>query len=180
MKLSKTSWIFLGVGAFLIAAVILGWTYLQLLDQQQQTAARLTLAQKSLTGMNFVDLVEKRDSLAQQADKSASDITNTQNKLSSSKDSIDATNAILADAKACNANITNISSPGLGAEDLAGIKCETLSISIDADGNLQILSRFISSLSQIFPTSVVKSVKIYGPGNFSAKIELVIYNYKGN
>lgn len=198
MKFSRTTWTFFAVVVFLLVTVILGWTYSQQVDQQQQLALRLTQAQKNLAGINFVDLVAKKAPLVQQADHYNSEINDTKNKLTSSKDSIDATDSILADAKICSANVTDISSPGLGNEDFSGLKCETLSFSIKADGDLYVLSNFISSLSQVFPTSVVKSVGI-GPKDsnsqvsldsqtsqgsrekiYTASISLVIYNYKGN
>lgn len=184
MKFSKSVWIFLAIGTFLLAAVFLVWTYREQADQQQQMALSFSQAQKTLAGIKTDDLIAKKTSLTQQIAMFSSQIDDTKIKLSFSKDSLDVTDSILSDAKNYFIDITDIGSSGKSTDNLFGIKCETLSFSIKMNGNLHYLSQFASSLSQVFPTSEIKSININGKegsgDNYSASINLVIYNYKAN
>jgi type II secretory pathway pseudopilin PulG len=182
VKLSKTSWVFLAVIALLLAAAIPGWIYSQKFDEQQQITLRLNQTRNTLSSIKTDDLVAKQEQYQQQFVQYKFQIEETRSKMSFSQDSIDAIETILADAKTCKVDITTISTSGFSTENLSGTQCETLPISINANGSLYYLSDFISNLSQIFPTSVIKTstVNNAGSNNYTTSINLVIYNYRGN
>ena len=227
MKLSKTTWVALIIGVIVIAVITLGWTYSQENAQKTQLDTALVAAKQKLAGLTLDELNAQKAQLTEQAaqiNAQAEDITA---QLSSSKDSIEATDMILANAKSHNVEVVDISSPGLSSDSLSGIDSETLSVDIQVEGNVQNIANFTVSLSQIFPTAVVKTVQMdksstseptpsptptptvtptptptvtptptaeptsspTPPGpttfalpekDFSAKISLVIYNYRGS
>jgi hypothetical protein len=215
MKLTKTTWICLVVGAIVISALSLGWTYSQQTDQQSLLEKNLTSARQRLALIKFDDLNAQKAQSLQQIEEFNAQLKTVTTSLSSSKNSIEATNIILEDAKSFNVDINEMSSEGRSTEDLAGVKCETLVISLKVKGNLQNIADFAVSLSQKFPTSVEKLVKMERlpptptptptptdtpaltpvpglpqpppgftpiPGSekdFSASLNVVIYNYKG-
>jgi|WetSurMetagenome_2_1015567.scaffolds.fasta_scaffold59442_3 hypothetical protein len=182
MKHNKTTFIILGVGAFLVAAIVLGWIYLQKLDEQQQIASSFSLAQKKLAAIKIDDLNASKDLYTRQISQYNSQITDTKSKLSSSKNSLDATDDILAAAKPFNFKIEQISSAGIGTESYSGVNCQTLGISLRLNGDLSAIANFVPVLSQMFPTGVVTSTKIdKTPLNdvYQGQINLIIYNYKG-
>ena len=174
----------MAAGTFVLTLIILVWTYRQQADQQQQIALSLNQAQKTLAAIKFDDLIANKALLTQQTATYSSRIDDTKSKLFSVKDSIGVTDSILSEAKNYFVNIIDVSSSGSNTENLYGIKCDTLSISIKMEGNFHYLSGFVSSLSRVFPTCEVKVVSINGNerngDNYSASINLVIYNYKGN
>lgn len=213
MKLSKTGWISLVVGAIVISALSLGWTYSQETDQQNQLAKNLALSKQRLALINFDDLNTQKAQALKQIEELNSQLATVKTNLSSNKDSIDATNVILENAKSHNLNITQMLSTGQGTEDVAGTKCESLAIALKVEGNIQNIADFAVSLKQNFPTSVEKLVQMQRlpppptptptdtstltpvpdlpqppPGfapisgsekDFSASLNVVIYNYKG-
>ena len=230
MKLSKTTWVALIIGVIVIAVITLGWTFSQENSQNKQLGADLASAKQKLAGIKLDDLNTQKAQLTEQMAQINTQIEDTSAKLSSSKDSIDATDMILANAKNHNVEVVDISSPGLSSESVSGIDSEILSVDVQVEGNVQNIANFTISLSQIFPTAVVTTVQMdklstpeptpiptptptptptvtptptptitptatpeptsspTPPGftpivppekDFSAKISLVIYNYKG-
>jgi hypothetical protein len=182
VKFSKTTWIFLGVGVFLLAAFILGWIYVQQIDQQQKLASRLSQAQKSLALIRFDDLNASKDSYTRQISQYTAQIKETKALLTCLKNNLDASDDILASARSAGIKITEMSSSGLGSEDLSGTPCHVTPITFKVTGDLNMLADYIADLSQIFPTGIVKASKIdrdLTTGKYKASISLVIYNYKG-
>jgi Tfp pilus assembly protein PilO len=182
VKLSNKTWVYLAIILVVITAAILAWKNGQQMDQEQQLRTRLTQSQNTLANLKIDDLVVKKETYTKELAQYSSQIESTKSKLSSTRDSIDATDALLADARSYNINITDIKSSGFSTESLAGRQYETLGISITANGKFQYLSNFISSLSKVFPTSIIKSSTVdqSSQGIYNASINLVIYNYKGN
>ncbi len=228
MKLSKTTWIALIIGVIAIAVITLGWTYSQENAQQRQLDTDLASAKQKLAGLKLDDLNTQKAQITDQMAQVNTETEDIEAKLSSSKDSIDATDMILENAKNHNLEVVDISSSGLSSDSLTGIDTETLSIDVQVEGNMQNIANFTSSLSEVFPTAVVATVQMdrlstpeetptptptvtptpsptptptvtptpspeptsspTPPGftpivppekDFSAKISIVIYNYKG-
>jgi hypothetical protein len=182
VKFSKTTWIFLGVGTFLLAAFILGWVYLQKVDQQQQLASRLSQAQRTLAGIKLDDLSASRDPYIRQIAQYTSQIKETKALLTCLKNNLDASDDILASARASGVKITEMNSSGVGSEDLSGTPCQIIPITFKVSGDLNILAAYIANLSQIFPSCILKSTKIEQDektSKYKATVTLVIYNYKG-
>lgn len=195
MKFSKTSWIFLAVGIVLIAGISLGWIYSQQNDQQQQLATQLSQAKIRLSGIKTDDLQARKEQLTQQIGQYNVQLADAKTRLSSLKDSLDVTNTLLADAKNYGVDVVEISSPGLSGENLSGTNCEILAVALTIKGDISRIAGFVYSLSQIFPTSSIKSVQAdvektapaASPSpsepttvkTTTATINLVIYNYKG-
>jgi hypothetical protein len=182
MKFNKTTWLFCGVGAFLAAALILGWIYLQKLDQQQQVSSNFKQAQKTLAAIKFDDLNASKDLYTRQISQFNTQITDIKSRLSSSKNSLDATDDILASSKSLGVKINQISSVGLGTENYSGANCQTLGITIKVSGDLNAISNFVPCLSQMFPTGIVNNTKIdknTETTGYNGQINLIIYNYKG-
>lgn len=160
MKLSKTTWIALIIGVIVIAGFGLGWTYTQQNNQQKQLDNELAQANQRLNKITLNDLNTQKAQLTQQLEQINTQTEDTKTKLSSSKDSIDATDAILGDAKSHDIDITDISSSGISSGNLGAVTSQTLSINIKVEGNVQNIASFAISLSQIFPTAVVKTVQM--------------------
>lgn len=160
MKLSKTSWISLIIGAIIIAAASLGWTYSQTTDQQTQLNNKLVQAKQQLAQITFDELNDQKDRLSQQTEQVNSQTAAVKTKLSTPIDSIGATNIILEDAKSHNVNIFEIYSPGLSTEKLASTDFGTLIIGLKVSGTIQNIVGLAASLSERFPTSIERTVQI--------------------
>ena len=222
MKFSKASWIVLIIGILIIVACCFGWIYLQKSDQQKQLESNLEGAKKNLALIKYDDLNSQKDLLSQQIEQLNNRLAATQDRLKSPEDSINATDAILEDAKSHGIDILNMRSQGQSKDSLSGIDFDALSIEVEFAGNIHDISNFAISLNEKFPTSIESLVQIdkseptptptptdtptptppptptptpttlitpVPPGftpivppekDYMGKLNLVIYNYKGN
>jgi hypothetical protein len=160
VKLTKTTWIALIVGIIVIAGFSLGWIYSGQNSEKNQLDSEIALANQKLSRITFDDLNTQKDQLTQQMDLINTQTEETKANLVSSEDSIDATDMILEDARNNNVDVVDMSSSGLSTESLADINADTLSISIKVVGSEQDIARFATSLGQIFPTCVVKTIQM--------------------
>jgi len=160
VKLSKATWISSIIGAIIIAAASLGWTYSQETDQQTHLNDKLAGANQQLAQIKVEDLNTQKDALTQQIGQVNLQIADMKTKLSASAGSIDATNTILEDAKNHGVNVLEISSSGLSTESLASTSLGALTISIKVSGPIRNITDLAASLSEQFPTSVEKTVQL--------------------
>jgi hypothetical protein len=205
VKISRTTWICLVAGIFIIAGISLGMARSQQTDRQQQLQDKLTQANLSLSQIKVDELIEKKETLTSQIGSYEAQTAETLAILAYSKDSIDVTAEVLAEAKKQGVDIDEISSPGTSTEVLDGNTCETLQLNLRVAGDIRNISDFVCGLSKTFPTSVIKSVqidikqpsaesspKISGAeasgmteqedgdsNNTAVSINMVIYNFKG-
>ncbi len=158
MKLTKTTWIFLIVVVLLVAAVGLGMTRSRQASQKDDLEQQLAQANKKLSLSQTADLAEQKDRLTQQINQSNARIASSRGQLSSSEDSISATNIILTAAADCNVDIVSIGSSAVSSEKLAGLDFSTLPMAIDVQGEFNSITNFVVELSQKFPTGTAKVV----------------------
>jgi hypothetical protein len=184
----------------ILTAAILNWTYAQQSTQQSQLEDRLTQAKQKLAGIKFDDLEVQKEQLTREMEQVNSDLEILKTKLYSDRDSIDAANLVLEEAKNYNVDILDMTSPGLSSESLAGIACEALPLSLKVEGNIKDIVNFVSSLNHRFPTSIDKMVQldrlpppestptplpaggspaVVAEKDFSASISIGIYSYEG-
>jgi len=163
VKLSKTSWIFLVIGILIISAVSLGLLTTQQNKEMREMETKLNQAKEKLATFNDDSLSIQKDQVNQQIQKYNSQIADARMNLVYSQDNIDATNVILENAKGYGVTVNQITSPGSGSESIAGTNCDTLSFNIQATGDINSLAAFASSLSEKFPTGIVKTLQIDSP-----------------
>jgi hypothetical protein len=160
VKLSKTSWIFLTVGIFVIVGISLILTRVQQTDQQNKLQADLTQARLKLAAIKVDELILQKGNLTRQIADFESQTQETKAILTSSKDSIDTSAAVLDEAQNQGVKIVSLTSPGLNYEMLEGNKCETLPLNIRVRGNILNVADFVRALSRVFPTGVIKSIQL--------------------
>ena len=178
MKLSKTSWLFLAIGGFIISFASLGAVYFQQVHQQNQLNEELTLAEMKLNGF-------QQEALEMRLSQTLSQLETARATFSQPIGSI-ATSGILFDvAEAYGVEVTEISSSGLTSAKLEGIPCSVLTLTVRVEGDVPALVSFITKLNSYFRTGVVQSVAISIPEmtsgqESSANIRLVVYTYQGD
>jgi hypothetical protein len=157
MKISKISWLFLIAGIVVIAALSLGMTHSSQSDQQRQLRDQLTAAQKNLASMDTGALVAKQTQLNDEIARAAAQVNATKGQLTSNWDGIDAISAVLGLAAQRNLDVPSINAAPVGAEQLGGAPCTTVSLNLQVAGTLPDVRDFILALTQKFPTAWVKS-----------------------
>jgi len=178
LKLSKTSWLFLAIGGFIILFASLGAVYSQQVHQQNQLNEELTLAEMKLNGFQ-PEVLEIRLS------QTLSQLEPSRATLSQPIGSIATSSTLFDVAEAYGVEVTEISSSGLTSAKLEGIPCSVLTLTVRIEGDVPALVNFITNLNSYFRTGVVQSVAISIPEmtsgqESSANIRLVVYTYQGD
>ena len=184
MKLSKTSWLLIGIGIFMIISVGLGVVRYQQIQQQNTLNEKLALAQSRLNGIQLERLSQRQEELEQQLSQTLSESETARTTLSQPIGSISISNTLFDIAEANSVEIIEISSSGLANEELAGITCAALPLTARVEGEVTDLVGFITKLNSDLVTSLVRSVDIRIPETTSetkstAYIQMVIYTYQG-
>lgn len=184
MKLSKTGWLLLVIGVFIIILVGLGTVRAQQVHQQNELKEELALTQSKLQGIQLEQLSYRQEELERQLNQNDSQSDTAKAILSQPMGSITISDILFQIAEANSVNITEINSSGLGSEQLAGITCSVLAFTVRVVGEVADLVGYITSLNHNLATGIVKSTEINIPETTSdnkpsANIRVVIYTYRG-
>lgn len=184
MKLSKTSWALLIIGILTIACVSLGVARSQQLNERKQLNKELSVAELRLNKLQLEELSSRQEQLGKQLSQTTSQLNTVKAKLTQPIESIAASDTLFNTAELCGVEITEISSPGSASNNLEGLACSAIPLTVSVDGDIPNLISFIIKLHDDFTTGVVKSVDISVSENVtkkrsSANIQLVIYTYQG-
>jgi len=185
LKLSKTSWLLLAIGAFIIILAGLGAFRFQQVRQQNQLNEELVLAQLKLKAVQLEQLAQRQGELERHLSQTTSQFQAARTTLSQPVGSIGASSTLFDIAEACGAEVTEISSSGRTSEELEGIPCSVLTLTARVEGDVPNLVSFITELNSYLRNGVVKSVEISIPEmtseeKSSANIQLVVYSYQGD
>jgi type II secretory pathway pseudopilin PulG len=178
MKLSKTSWIIVAIGIFIITSASLGSVYVQQVGQKNQLNEEITLAEARLNKFQL-------EVLETQLRKTLSQLETAGDTLSQPVGSIATTGILFDAAQAYHVEVTDISSSELISTKLEGIPCSALTLTMNVEGYIHALVGFITNLRDYLKTSVVQSIAVSIPEMTdgqepSANIRLVIYTYRGD
>jgi len=196
-KLSKTSWLLLASGVFIIAFASLGMAYLNQSGQQTQLNQELSQAQLIIKKASTNELVPRKEELESRLAQAKSQLKAVKASLSQTKENIEACDSLFDIAETCDVEITEISSsPPMNNARLNEAIYTTLPLMVKLNGDMPDLIRFILNWTKENPTGVVESVRIGIPVTGSegeeeideeeeegkqpsASIKLVIYSYRG-
>ena len=184
MKLSKTSWLIIIIGFFVIILVGLGVVRSQQVHQQNELNEQLALAQSKIQVIQLEQLSHRQGELERHLSETDSQSESAKKILSQPIRSITISDLLFNVAEANSVNVTEITSSGLASEELAGVTCSVLPFTARVEGELTNLVSYITMLNSDLTTGFVKSVEINVPETSSTKkpsanIQLVIYTYQG-
>jgi Tfp pilus assembly protein PilO len=183
MKLSRTSWLIIIFGVFIIVLVGLIVIRFQQTGQRSDMNDEVITAKMKLDGIQIEPLEQRQAELEQQLNQVKAQSETARTALSQPIESITISDLLFDIAEANSANITSLSSSGLASAELVGVICSTLPLSATVEGSVTDLANFITQMNGELSTGILKSVEINVPETNdeapSASIELVIYSYKG-
>ena len=160
MKLGKTSWLILIVGVVIVAFASLGLAHSRQVSEHEQINEELTVAEMRLTNVQLKELQARKGELEAQLDESTAQLKAAEDNLSQSNESIDVTDFLFVIAQACGVVINDINSSDLSDDELAGVNCSVIRLSINVEGEVSSLIHFVARLNNDFTTGVVDSVDI--------------------
>jgi hypothetical protein len=185
LKLSKTSWLILAVGLFVVVAAGLGITRSQQAQEQGRLSEELELSQKSLAAIQVTGLQSQLDALQQSADEAQLKLDEAQSELDQTVVSVDVTEEFFSIASYCGVKVINLNTSPIVPNLFEGIGLATTSLNAMVEGQLSALIDFIEALNSDFTTGLIKATQIDIPPSTdnetpSASIQMIIYSYEVN
>lgn len=160
MKISKTTWIILIVGVFLILGSSIGWIYYQQLNQQNAIDADIAAAKETLAGINFDDLNRQKAEISKDMSAAEDDLEDIQKDLYTALDSIQITDILLSEAQYYDISIKEMSSSGEASASVAAIHYNTLDFVLNVEGTMKNIKLYVERINELFPTSASSYVQM--------------------
>ena len=189
IRITRTSWILLAVGIFVILVSSLGAAYGVQQSEKNRLDEELSLAQLRLAKYSPDELSAQQEELESQLAQIESEVTANKAHLSPSIENIEVIEALfVALAEATSVEVVEINSSNLASKKVEEATFSALPLNVTIEGDVPNLISFVRELSQEFPTNVVESIKMSIPEiiegeeieESSATIQLLIYTYQGD
>jgi len=179
INLSKTSWIILSVGVFIVVLAGLGVTYSQQLKANKEANESLEVTQMRLGQFNIVELEEQRATLQELYDRLYSQHDTGKTLLLQPVASIDVTDKCYEIADESNVKIVDIGTTGVNKETFINLPCEKISVKMIVQGNLSDMVGFIININEGFSTGYIVAVQTVIDDTPYTSLELTVYTYEG-
>jgi predicted ribosome-associated RNA-binding protein Tma20 len=184
IKFSKTGWLILATGIFIVVLAGLGITRSGQLQEQGKIKDELSISQKTLSNLQVKDLIKQLDELQQKADEGQVQLNEAKQKLDQTLVSVEVTDEFFSIATYCGVKVMSISTSPIIPNAFEGIGLDTTSVTAVAEGALPDLINFVVSINNDFTTGLVQSTQINIPppdsgDTPSASVQVIVYSYKG-
>jgi hypothetical protein len=186
LKLSRTSWMIISAGVFIVILAGLGLTYSQQSKEKTELSDTLSITEKRLDKFQITTMRQDLDELQEQIDENLIRLSEDKDRLRQPIESVDVTDEFFLIASYCNVMVMNISSSDIAKDSLEGIPCSTISLNSSVNGTVSDLINFVISLNNDYSAGVVESAQISIPESSAntsvtatAGIRMIIYSYEG-
>jgi hypothetical protein len=183
INLSKTSWIILSVGIFLVVLGGLGVTYSQKAKEKKEVDEQLELTNVRLDMFNISELEDEKYNLEVNLANNTKRHESLGEKLVESVISSDVTEKCYEIASQSNVEIFSIGSTDIKIVQLAALECNSINVQVTVTGELPDFVTYVKNLNQEFSTGYITSVKVelseVEDEPNKATIQLVVYSYEG-
>ena len=160
MKLGKASWLMLTVGIIIVAFGSLGIARAQQVEQRDQVEEEITVAERRLDNFQLKQLYTQKGELEERVEETESQLEAVKDELGQSIGSIGVTESLFEIAAANDVEIVIISSTDISTGKLANITSSIARITLNVEGDVPDLIKFITALNNDFTTGVVISAAI--------------------
>jgi hypothetical protein len=180
INVSKTSWIILSVGVFIVVLAGLGVTYSQQLKKSNEANDDLEVTQMRLGQFNIEELEQQKSEL-----ETIYDSVSLQHDIGKAKfqqpiESVNVTEKCYYIASLCNVEIFDIGTTDIKTEKFTDLECERIAISVTVRGELSDMVSFIININEGFSTGYIESVRTTLGESPYTSIQLVVYSYRGD
>jgi hypothetical protein len=190
LKLSRTSWLILAAGVFLVVLAGLGLTRSQQLKEQTRLDDELSLSEKRLATLQTAQLSQQLEDLRVNVEESQAQLEEAQARLRQSVVSVDVTDEFFKIAEYCSANVTNLSTTTISQTKYEDITFSTIALTATVSGEREDIINFIISLNNGYVTGNLQSAQVTfheafqddgteEPEPDNATVNMIIYSYEG-
>ncbi|HXX59618.1 MAG TPA: hypothetical protein VEI27_02960 [Dehalococcoidales bacterium] len=183
LKFGRTVLLSIGLGILVIITVSLWYYHSQQVAEQQQLIAQQQAMQNQLKNSNINDLKADKQNLADEIGQAQLEYTAIISSVTTSLDSIQASNTILSIAQGVGVQITNITISDTYSTTLNKVKCAAMPVNTVVKGTLPQLNQFVSELKSGFPESFVENADFTIPSSATKdstptlNLDLIVYTY---
>ncbi len=187
LKLSKTSWLILSAGVFLVILAGLGLTRSQQIQDLNASKDELKIKTARLNSLDTTDLKNQVESLQQKIALGQSDLQDAASRLNKSVISPDVAEEFYEIADESGVIVDTFTSTAISSSSLQGIPVSETSISGRVNGTLEQVVNFIINVNTSFRTGYVKSANLQidtssaddvGMDAYTdASLQMIIYSY---
>jgi len=159
-KLSKTSWMILAAGVFLVVLTGLGLTRSQQMKEQTKVASDLDLATKKLATVQTASLSQQLETLKTKVDESQALLNDARAHLHQTVVSVDVTDQFFQVAAYCSVNVTQYSSTVIAQAKYDNVTFSTISLTAQVEGLKTDIVKLVQALNDSYVTGNVQSAQI--------------------
>jgi hypothetical protein len=181
INLSKTSWIILSVGVFIVVLAGLGVTYSQQIKEKNELQDELAVTDLRLEKFNIAELQQQESQLLEEIEAETAKLESALAEIQQTIESIDVTGTCYLIASQSDVEIIDISSTEIGNAEMGELGLSKIALSVGVTGSLPNIVDYIAELNDNFTTGHVVTVQMnFGDIPPYASIQLVIYSYEGD
>lgn len=160
IKLSKTSWLILSAGVFIVVLAGLGVTRNQQIQQQSVAQEKLDLAETRLGKYDLTQLRYRVEELSRLIEEKKTEVEEARVRLDSTVVSADVVEQFFAIAEFSDVSVSNLSDTPISNSDLSGVDVQQTSLSSSVNGTLENVIDFITNLNHNFTTGYTVTAQI--------------------
>jgi hypothetical protein len=188
-RLSKTSWLVLATGVFVVVLIGLGVTRSQQIKEQSALEEELSASESRLAKVQVTDLRQQLETLQEQIDDEKVQLAEAKERLKQTVISADVTEQFFAIAEFSGVVIMNMSTSTISDDTINSVSLSTISLSATVTGDLYDIVNFVINLNNSYTTGIVQSVQINIPdmveeaeeieATSTGNIQMIVYSYEG-
>jgi hypothetical protein len=163
LRLSKTSWLILSAGVFIVILVGLGLTRSQQIQEESQLNEELSVTENRLDNLEVTNLQRQQEELQQRLEETMMELEDANYWLQYPIKSVDVDDKIFSIAEYSNVEIMNISTTTISNANLGGIGVLSISVMTSVRGETADIINFVINLNSGLPTGIVQTVGISIP-----------------
>jgi hypothetical protein len=179
INLSKTSWIILSAGVFIVVLAGLGVTFSQQMKKSSQLDEELEVTEMRLEKYNIDELQQQENELIAILAASSAQYDTGKTQLQQNIESIEVTDKCYLIASLSNVIVRDIGTTEIKESAFSGINCDKITVSVSVRGELPDMVNFINNLNQSFTTGYIDTAQIMLGETQYASVQLVVYSYRG-
>jgi hypothetical protein len=186
IKLTKTGWLILAAGVFVVALASLGVTRTQQLKEKSKLDQELESSTQILEKLQTSDLRQQLDDLQQKVEETEILKDEAAQSLNETVVSVDISDELFTIADYCGVTVMNLVTSPINQSKYANINLNSTTMNIHVNGDLPNLVNFVTSLNNDYKTGVVKTYQISVPSDSSgnqspsASVQIIIYSYEAS
>ena len=181
INLSKTSWIILAVGVFIVVLAGLGVTYSQQIKEKNELQNELAVTDLRLEKLNIEELQQQENQLLEEKEAETVDFELALAKIHQTIESIDVTDECYLLASQSGVEVIDIGSLETDSAEIGELGVSQITVSVGVRGSLPHIIDYITELNDNFTTGHVVTVRMdFEQVPPYASIQLIIYSYEGD